>query len=70
MKKNLKDNKFFLPAATIQLVPFVVVIVRILLTLLPSHKVDMSGYNYWSHYLAERGFQGFYESLHVVYAPF
>ena len=37
-----------------------VVIIRILLTLSPSHKVDMGGYNYWSHYLSERGFQGFY----------
>jgi len=79
-KKNLKNNgvnprlnttetEFPLSARRVQWVLFGVIIARILLTLLPSHKVDMGGYNYWSHYLSERGFQGFYESLHVVYAP-
>jgi len=67
---NVAKNESSLPRTIIQWVLFGVVIVRILLTLLPSHKVDMGGYNYWSHYLSERGFQGFYESLHVVYAPF
>jgi len=70
VKTNINKKGPSLSPAIIQWVVFGVVIVRILLTLLPSHKVDMGGYNYWSHYLAERGFQGFYESLHVVYAPF
>ncbi|MFH1841141.1 MAG: hypothetical protein ABH807_03245 [Candidatus Shapirobacteria bacterium] len=51
-----------------KLVVFVVLIARLLLTLLPSHKVDMGGYNYWSHYLADRGFSGIYET-HLVYGP-
>ena len=45
-----------------------VLITRLLLTSLPSHKVDMGGYNYWSHYLADRGFEGIYET-HLVYGP-
>ncbi len=47
-----------------------VIIIRILLSFLPSHRVDMGMYNYWSHYLADRGYAGFYESSHIVYAPF
>lgn len=56
---------------TIRWVILGVLVARFLLTLLPSHKVDMGGYDYWSHYLADpnRGFKGFYESLWVVYAP-
>ncbi|MCL6591603.1 MAG: hypothetical protein K6U80_16835 [Firmicutes bacterium] len=46
-----------------------VLVARFLLTLLPSHKVDMGGYDYWSHYLANQGFKGFYETLWVVYGP-
>jgi len=68
MKMIKKES--LLSVKTIFWVLLGVVIIRILLTLSPSHKVDMGGYNYWSHYLSERGFQGFYESLHVVYAPF
>lgn len=51
-----------------KIVVFVVLITRVLITLLPSHKVDMGMYNYWSHFLADKGFTGIYEN-HLVYGP-
>jgi len=51
-----------------KIVIFVVLVTRFLPTSLPSHKVDTGGYNYWSHYLADRGFEGIYET-HLVYGP-
>lgn len=51
-----------------KIIVFATLLIRLLLTLLPSHKVDMGGYNYWSHYLADRGFAGIYET-HLVYGP-
>ena len=53
----------------IGLVVGITIIVRYLLTLLPSYQVDMGGYSAWSLYLAKVGFDGFYETFHVVYAP-
>jgi len=47
---------------------FSAIIIRFLFTLFPSHQVDMGGYNYWSHYLADRGFRGIYQT-HLVYGP-
>lgn len=46
----------------------ITIIIRFFLTGLPSHRVDMGGYNYWSHYLADRGFPGIYDT-HLVYGP-
>lgn len=43
---------------------------RVLLTLLPSYKVDMPGYMAWGQYLAQYGPKNFYDTFHVVYAPF
>lgn len=45
------------------------VIIRLLLTLLPSYRVDMEGYRAWSHYLANNGYGSFYRAFHVVYGP-
>lgn len=47
-----------------------VILIRLLLTLLPSYKVDMGGYRAWSAFLAQSGFADFYDTFHVVYAPF
>ncbi|ABN53353.1 MAG TPA: hypothetical protein DEF39_03485 [Hungateiclostridium thermocellum] len=47
----------------------VVILIRLLLTTIPSYQVDMGGYRAWSLYLAENGPVGFYERYHVVYAP-
>ncbi len=47
-----------------------VVLLRLLMTFLPSYKVDMGGYRAWSTLLARKGFTDFYDNFHVVYAPF
>lgn len=65
MKNRVSSVKGWL----IGLVVGVTVIVRYLLTLLPSYQVDMGGYSAWSLYLAQAGFDGFYQTFHVVYAP-
>ncbi|MGB9911678.1 MAG: hypothetical protein ACPLKP_03750 [Microgenomates group bacterium] len=67
MKRVIK-NKKFLGSNIIILIVFLSVFVRFSLTFLPSHRVDMGGYNFWSHYLADRGFQGIYQT-HLVYGP-
>ncbi|HEX3046415.1 MAG TPA: hypothetical protein VHY08_16785 [Bacillota bacterium] len=69
--KPAKKTETPVSAQTIRWVILGVLVARFLLTLLPSHKVDMGGYDYWSHYLADpyQGFKGFYESLWVVYGP-
>jgi len=64
MLKNFKNLKGISPVIVI----FLLIIVRFLFTLFPSHRVDMGGYNYWSHYLADRGFKGIYQT-HLVYGP-
>lgn len=46
-----------------------VLIIRALLTLLPSYQIDMNGYRAWSLYLADHGYAGFYRAFHVVYGP-
>lgn len=62
-----KKKQFFSPFI-ICIVLLLTLIVRCFFTSLPSHRVDMGGYNYWSHYLADRGFQGIYQT-HLVYGP-
>jgi Gpi18-like mannosyltransferase len=57
-----------LSSNTMLIVGIIMIVARILLTLLPSHKIDMGGYNYWSHYLADKGFAGIYNT-HLVYGP-
>lgn len=47
----------------------VVILVRILISMLPSYRIDMGGYKAWSIFLAENGFESFYKTFHVVYAP-
>lgn len=44
-------------------------LLRLLLTLIPPYRIDMSGYVAWSRGLAANGPIGFYEAFHVVYAP-
>ncbi len=44
-------------------------VIRMLLSLLPSYTIDMNGYTIWSQYLANQGFKDFYRTYHVVYAP-
>ncbi|HEX3046414.1 MAG TPA: hypothetical protein VHY08_16780, partial [Bacillota bacterium] len=66
--KPAKKTETPVSGRTIRWVILGVLVARFLLTLLPSHKVDMSGYNYWSHYLPDQGFKGFYDSW-CVYAP-
>jgi Gpi18-like mannosyltransferase len=48
-----------------------VVVIRIFTCFMESHKVDMSGYFYWSIYLNENSFSEFFSdsNLHVVYGP-
>lgn len=46
-----------------------VLLIRALLTLLPSYEIDMNGYRAWSLYLADHGYAGFYRTFHVVYGP-
>jgi Gpi18-like mannosyltransferase len=76
--KPAKKTETPVSERTIRWVILGVLVARFLLTLLPSHKVDMGGYDYWSHHLADpfRGFKGFYNSdindnsgLWVVYGP-
>ncbi|HOQ37547.1 MAG TPA: hypothetical protein PK033_06205 [Acetivibrio sp.] len=50
-------------------VSIAVILIRLLLTAIPSYKVDMGGYRAWSLYLAENGPKGLYETFHIVYAP-
>jgi Gpi18-like mannosyltransferase len=78
-RKNIKSNppsgvkkpdlSLKIPQFSVTII-VAVIIIRILLTMLPSHRVDMGMYNYWSHYLADQGLAGFYNSSHIVYAPF
>ncbi len=44
-------------------------VIKILFCLLPSDSIDMAGYKAWSMHLTLRGFDDFYQSWHVVYAP-
>jgi Gpi18-like mannosyltransferase len=76
--KPAKKTETPVSGRTIYWVIIGVLVARFLLTLLPSHKVDMGGYDYWSHFLADpfRGFNHFYNSdindksgLWVVYGP-
>lgn len=46
-----------------------VILIRFLLSTLPSYRIDMEGYRAWSLYLADKGPAGFYQNFHVVYAP-
>ncbi|MBN1412837.1 MAG: hypothetical protein JW969_18495 [Spirochaetales bacterium] len=46
-----------------------VILIRMLLTALPSFAIDMGGYRSWSLSLAKEGFAGFYDKYHVVYGP-
>ena len=57
-------NKDFFKAVCIG-----IIFIRLLISLLPSYKTDMGGYEAWSLYLAQKGFNGFYNTFHVVYAP-
>lgn len=64
VRAQSKLSPGFMAAVTI-----IAVVARMLLTALPSYKIDMGGYRAWSLYLAEKGFDGFYENFHVVYGP-
>ncbi|NLY74905.1 MAG: hypothetical protein GX075_06340 [Firmicutes bacterium] len=61
---GLKDWKRHL-----NLIVVALVIVKALLMLFPCDAIDMAGYKAWSTHLATRGFDDFYETWHVVYAP-
>lgn len=59
-------NKRFKPVIVLVIL---IVLVKLLLSLLPSDAIDMPGYRAWSRHLATRGFDDFYQTWHVVYAP-
>jgi len=64
IKKGEEITTIYLTAVLIA-----VVAARLLLSLLPSYKIDMGGYKAWSLHLAGKGFSGLYETFHIVYAP-
>jgi Gpi18-like mannosyltransferase len=64
-----RDLSKSLPLETMGLVLIAVVIIRILISQIMSHKIDMNMYVMWSNTLAEKGFTGFYNSSHIVYGP-
>lgn len=70
-KKLYKGGKIEKPYANKIIISTIlfIILIRILVTLIPSYKVDMGGYRAWSLYLADRGFKGLYETFHIVYAP-
>ena len=55
--------------STLLLVLAGIIVIRFMLSTLPSYRIDMGGYKAWSLYLADNGFKGFYDNFHVVYAP-
>lgn len=59
-------NKRFIPLIVLVIL---IVVTKSLLSLLPSDAIDMPGYLAWSRHLATRGFDDFYQTWHVVYAP-
>src|SRR5690554_667451 len=59
-------NKTFKPVIVLIIL---IVLTKLLLSFLPSDAIDMPGYRAWSRHLATRGFDDFYQTWHVVYAP-
>jgi Gpi18-like mannosyltransferase len=45
-------------------------ILRLIISLLPSYRIDIDGYIAWSYYLRDNGFEGVYQNFHIVYGPF
>ncbi|GAE89764.1 hypothetical protein [Acetivibrio straminisolvens] len=62
MEKPISQNAFIIVGVAI-------ILIRLILTTIPSYQVDMGGYRAWSLYLAEKGPKGLYETFHIVYAP-
>lgn len=62
-KQKSYSHKLMLSVASL------VVLIRLIITLLPSFRIDMGGYHAWSEYLADVGSKGMYEYFHIVYAP-
>jgi len=71
VKKGKRVDIMEKPVAprTFLIVSVAVVIIRLLLTAIPSYQVDMGGYRAWGLYLAQKGPVGLYETYHIVYAP-
>lgn len=73
--KNTKKRSWFsevkkpIPLEALLIAGAAVILIRLLLTAIPSYQVDMGGYRAWSSYLAEKGPKGLYEAYHIVYAP-
>jgi len=74
-KKNAKKRSWFsevekpVSQNVLIIAGAAIILIRLLLTLIPSYRVDMGGYRAWSLYLAEKGPKGLYETFHIVYAP-
>lgn len=67
--KKIRDNKKSIPSDVFAILSIAVVLIRLMLTGIPSYQIDMNGYYAWSRYLAELGPKGLYETFHIVYAP-
>lgn len=67
--ENQISKKNFFSKKKLVVVIIILIFLKFLLCFYPSDAVDMPGYLAWSSYLAERGFDTFYESWHVVYPP-
>jgi Gpi18-like mannosyltransferase len=63
-------NKLFDNKTLLIIIGSLVLLARILINIFPSIHFDFAGYLAWSTHLATKGIDDFYDTWHVVYAPF
>jgi Gpi18-like mannosyltransferase len=63
-------NKTMPKKESVYVIVLLAILARVLLTAIDSYEGDIAGYYAWSLHLFEYGPSKFYETFHVVYAPF